>query len=329
MEKINRRNMILKCIIILMNLLNLAKAENNSQTLPTYDVVFPIRDLRGHREAVTYIDISPSQKYIVSASQDTNLILRVLKNSKIKKVIVGHKAPISAVKFSPDEQSIASCDTNGIVEIWDISGNNLKTLSTKNLVFYSLAFSNSGNLLACGSSGSIVIWTHPEGNLYREIKTENSAVNSIVFNQDDSYIIAGLSSGEIKIIRIADSKEILNIKAHKDAVKSISYLQNKIASCSMDGYLAIWNFSDGKNLFSTIAHQAGCKSVSFSEDGKYILTAGMDNYAKLWEMDKKQPLKLFGGHIGPVNAAVFSKKYIITGGDDKTIKIWLYKEGNK
>jgi len=315
--------LILSLLIISVNIIS--AGDNEKKAINQYDVVFPIRDMRGHRESVSCIKVSHSDKYFISGSQDTNLILRVLKNSKIKKIIVGHKAPITGIAFSPDDDAIASVDANGILELWNFSGDNLKTLSTKNIVFYSVVFSNTGSLIAAGSSGNIIIWTYPDGKIYREIKTENYAINSLSFNFDDSHIIYATANGEINIVRIADSKKILNIKAHKDSIKAISYYQNNIASCSMDGYLKVWNFSDGKELFSTFAHQGGCKTVAFSIDGKYIATGGMDNYAKLWEINKKEPLKLFGGHIGPVNAVAFSKKYLITGGEDKTIKMWIYQ----
>ncbi|PIS46866.1 MAG: hypothetical protein COT17_06415 [Elusimicrobia bacterium CG08_land_8_20_14_0_20_51_18] len=290
-----------------------------------YDVVFPLKDLRGHRAAVTSLAVSEGDKYLLSGSQDTNVILWTLKNARIKKVMVGHKAPVTGAVFSPDNENLASSDTNGFLEVWDLSGENIKTLTSKNIVLYSVAFANGGYFLAGGSSGNIMVWNFPEGTPYRTIKTESHSVNSLLFNSPDSHLIYALASGEIKITRVSDMKEMLTIKAHSDSIKSLAYYGNSIASCSMDGYLKVWNFSDGKPLYSVFAHQGGCRAVAFSKDGEYLATGGMDNYAKLWKIGGKEALKMFGGHVDSVDAVVFSRKYLITGSKDRSIKIWPYK----
>jgi len=68
-------------IITLMIFNTIIFAENkDKKSIVQYDVVFPIRDMRGHRESVSCIKVSHSDKYFISGSQDTNLILRVLNN---------------------------------------------------------------------------------------------------------------------------------------------------------------------------------------------------------------------------------------------------------
>lgn len=64
-------------------------------------------------------------------------------------------------------------------------------------------------------------------------------------------------------------------------------------------------------------------SVSFSQDGKRILTCSLDGTARLWDLDGNK-LQDFKGHTDGVNSASFSPDgtQIITGSRDRTAKLW-------
>jgi WD40 repeat protein len=50
----------------------------------------------------------------------------------------------------------------------------------------------------------------------------------------------------------------------------------------------VWNIQDGKELM-TIEHSSPAQrvfSATFSPDGKYIVTAGDDQTAKIWKWEK-------------------------------------------
>lgn len=67
-------------------------------------------------------------------------------------------------------------------------------------------------------------------------------------------------------------------------------------------------------------HTGVVYSVCFSPDGKYILTAGQDNKAKLWDFASRTEIKVYNGHSKSVNSACFTSdgKYILTCSDDNT-----------
>jgi WD40 repeat protein len=64
-------------------------------------------------------------------------------------------------------------------------------------------------------------------------------------------------------------------------------------------------------------------AVSFSPDGKTILTGSMDKTARLWDINGEL-LQVFRGHEGSVNSVAFSPdgKSILTGSWDKTVRLW-------
>jgi WD40 repeat protein len=72
-------------------------------------------------------------------------------------------------------------------------------------------------------------------------------------------------------------------------------------------------------------------SVSFSLDGKRIVTASFDRTAKVWDADTGQELLTLKGHTDPVLSVTFSPDgtRIVTGGWDTTVKVWDAAKGQE
>jgi WD40 repeat protein len=64
--------------------------------------------------------------------------------------------------------------------------------------------------------------------------------------------------------------------------------------------------------------------ISFSPDGKYIVTASQDKTAKIWEVKSGKLFRTLEGHTNSVFSAVFSpdSKNVVTISKDNTVKTW-------
>ena len=64
--------------------------------------------------------------------------------------------------------------------------------------------------------------------------------------------------------------------------------------------------------------------MSFSLDGKRIVSGSFDNTLKVWDAQTGQETLTLKGHSDTVWSVSFSPdgKWIVSGSDDKTIKIW-------
>jgi WD40 repeat protein len=71
-------------------------------------------------------------------------------------------------------------------------------------------------------------------------------------------------------------------------------------------------------------HDGAVQTVTFSPDGKRVVTGSSDGTARIWDAATGQPLAVLIGHDGSVRAAAFSPdgRRIVTASEDKTARIW-------
>jgi len=76
-------------------------------------------------------------------------------------------------------------------------------------------------------------------------------------------------------------------------------------------------------------HGAPVRAVAFSADGKYLLTGGADNTARVWETASGKPAGEALKHRNVIRAVAFSPdgKCLVTGSDDGTAQVWERASG--
>ncbi|MFB3920322.1 MAG: WD40 repeat domain-containing protein [Terriglobia bacterium] len=77
-------------------------------------------------------------------------------------------------------------------------------------------------------------------------------------------------------------------------------------------------------------HHGTVLSMTFSRDGKRVVTACEDGKVRIWSVGDWKLLQTLSGHSGPVHWAEFSAdgSWIASAGEDRTARIWSAADGS-
>lgn len=253
--------------------------------------------------------------------------------------------PVWSVAVSPDGSTIASGSTDGTIQLWHVSTNNvrvpLRILSGHSDPVWTLAISPNGQFLASGSADkTIKLWDLKTGELLGTLKGHKAGVFSVAFSPDSQSLASGSFDKSIKVWRLHANNysglagsEVRSFIGHSQEVQSVAFSSDgqTLASGSTDGTVKLWNWQSGKLIRTLLGHSDAVWSVAFSPDGNTIASGSWDKTIKLWDFSSGLPVRTLKGHSEQVHSVAFNPdgQTLASGDLGGTIKLWKMDTGSQ
>ncbi|KAG9064825.1 hypothetical protein KI688_003085 [Linnemannia hyalina] len=204
----------------------------------------------------------------------------------------GHAKKISSITFSPDSQTIASGDSNGVLRLWNAeSGDDIWNRKEHDGKVMSIAYSSNGEqIVTSGEDSTVRLWKASTGDIVHSFDAEGCEIQCVAFSPSGRWIASG---GE-------------------DGVVSLWDPVNLIPGQVFDG-----------------GHNCSINSIVFSSDGIHIASGGDDNKVRIWNINTRTEVHVLEEHTDPVRCLAFSPsgERIVSGSEDCTMRIWNVAAG--
>lgn len=264
------------------------------------------------------IAISPNGRYIAIGKtivrgipDGTHLELYNFKTGKIVRKFIPPKPPkgrandVYSLAFSKDSKSLiaSAYGSQFIGVIYNVATGNviseIRSPVEKSGTFKSIVFNNNGQYFAAGKiNGEIEIWSFSPLALKQRIQAHMGDVKSLAYSPDGKYIVSGTNTGHIvSNMRIKERTKIT------DPIK-------------------MWSTNNYQNVLSLSGHTGDIASLSYSNDGRYILSSSADKTVRLWDANNGRQIDLIKGFKFRVYSSLSPKGTVFVTADRKSLKIW-------
>lgn len=204
----------------------------------------------------------------------------------------GHGAAVTSIGFSPKTQVIATGLNNGTIMLRNIEGEVTQTLSydTDNVLsaVYKVAFANDGKtLISMNQTQGVRIWEKQSNGLFEYSREINSAET-------------------IMSVAVSESTQML-ATAHRPS-----------------DTITLWNL-EGRKLatFGQGKHSDRINSLSFSPDGKMLVTGSGDKTIRIWDISRNNQLARTIAADNKITTVNFIDEQTFASGSlDGTISLW-------
>jgi len=188
-------------------------------------------------------------------------------------------------------------------------------------------------VLAALYSGNVMIWDYESGSLAKSFEVSELPVRCAKFIVRKQWFLAASDDMRLRVFNYNTMEKVKEFEAHADYIRSLEVHPTLpyVLSSSDDMTIKLWDWDRGfdcTQMFEGHAHYVMQVKIN-PKDSNTFASASLDRTIKVWGLGSHVPHYTLEGHERGVNCIDYypsgDKPYILSGADDKTVKIWDYQ----
>ncbi|MEU7532465.1 WD40 repeat domain-containing protein [Saccharothrix sp. NPDC042600] len=198
-------------------------------------------------------------------------------DGQLKATLPGHTNGVQDMSFSRDGRLLVTGAVDRTIRVWDVAtGRNTATLDAG----YAAVFSPDGSTIAAGSSYTekISLWETATGKRIRLLDATGEPVS---FSTDGKTLITtGFDRKTGQLWEVATG-ELVNTGT-PDGPWTVSPDHRTLAFGAPDNTVQLVNAATGEVRESLTGHTARVADLTYSADGRTLVSAGADGRIRVW-----------------------------------------------
>jgi WD40 repeat protein len=263
--------------------------------------------------------------------------------------VSGHTGALNGLSFVPNGNLLVSSGADGTLRFWNSTdGKPTDAFGAHSTPVVALAVSPNANAAyTLGTDGTLKFWTMPPKQS-KQLHPPAGPITQLVLSSDGTRALT-VSGKTIRIAKTGDGGGVKELAAPADITALTHSTAGVTTGGTADGRVVLWSGKEA-SPDSFLAHNKTVTGVALSAAGNQFITTSADGMVKMWTLSAAprsfyNPGRLvsmpegkrfvfesasFQAHPGGVSTLALHPNgtQFLTGGADKTVKMWTLATGN-
>jgi len=308
----------------------------------------PIGDaLKGHSKWITSlawepIHINASAPRLASSSKDGTVRVWSLSTRHSEYTLGGHTASVNVVRWGGGGLNgkgvLYTASSDRTVRVWDATNGRLLYILKDHAHWVTTLALNTDFVLRTGPYNHF--GKRPDSDaeaqdaaLKRYNELLSTAPELLISGSDDHtlYLWSLFPSRTVDVDAAKEAsanggklKPLARLTGHQRQVSHVAFSPDGrwAASAAWDNSVRIWEGRTGKFVATLRGHVGAVYRLTWSADSRLLVSASKDTTVKIWDLKTYKIKTDLPGHTDEVYCVDFVADKIVSGGRDRTVKIW-------
>jgi WD40 repeat protein/serine/threonine protein kinase len=247
-------------------------------------------------------------------------------------VLGGDGVSVSALAVSPDGRRAVAGSGPGPVLIWDLEAGGLAGLLPATGRFVkTVTFCADGRRVILGTADrTLELWDLATERLLKSFVGHKGWVSSVSLDAGGKLLLSASSDGMLLLWEIASGRRKRSFAARAEVhAAALSADATLVAGGTAAGEVCVWEADRRRLVRRFRAHEGTVHTLSFSRDGRRLLSGGADRAVRLWDVHGSG-VRTLRGHTNAVTSVCLSEdeRYALSGSEDHTLRLWDLESGS-
>jgi len=248
----------------------------------------------GHTNAVEAVALSPDGTRVVSASADKSVKVWDVETGQMIRSLEGHTGSVHAALVTASGDRVIYSSKDWTIRIWNIvSGETIGILSTPSGPVTTVAMVSGDRFLVSGSDdGLLELWDLGMSIIPEKADQPTESVAAMAAN--DRLVFSASADGTVRAWDLQTKELVRTVKVATNSVDRLvvtSDGQYIVVSGTEGNELRILNLDTPKTEIVLEGHTQFVTGVSFTPDGRHVLSVSADGQLKVWDRETARAVR--------------------------------------
>ncbi len=256
------------------------------------------------------------------------------REGKALRTIRDPKFGVSIVKYSPDGKILASGNTVGALQLWNLeTGKHLRTMRGHTDPIRFIAFSRDSRIAATGGErdGAVYLWNLNTGENLHTLQGHAANAFPAGFSMDSKRLVTFSEDNVVRVWSVDSGAQSNSFGEGEAPVWAYDYSPERkeiaLAYKESSG-VSLWSVEKEAVVQTLEGHTEQVESLTYSPDGRLLVSAGGDA-ARIWNLDTGETLHMPVGQDDWAEDISFfpNNDTIATRGAESSVSLWSADSG--